>query len=808
MKVRNLFAYFLSLAALTASAAAPDSYYDSCKGKGGKALLEALGDKIGSHTNVGYDGLWNVYKTSDVRDNGTLWDMYSTKEWPSNFSKCGNYSRVGDCVNREHSFPKSWWGGGKQTQYSDAFHLYPTDGKVNGQRSNYPFGECANGTTLAPNGNVRALGKLGSSTFSGFSGTVFEPDDEYKGDFARTYFYLAAAYNSNISGWTSGEGGKVLAGNNYPVFKTWAIELLLKWHRQDPVSTKETKRNDAVYSHQRNRNPFIDHPELAEYIWGDKKTETWNGQGGSTTGGTIVLPVAGSTIELGTTAPSVAVSKTITVRGEGLTGPLTVSADNALQLSRTSIPAAEANEGAELTLTWRSSKAGSYTAHLTVSGASAPVKANVHMTVQEGLPALAATFVSYNSFQANWAYVGDDTDGRYSLDVRQGDASIDGFPRDVEAAKGAYLVDGLTENTVYTYTLRSASMTSNTVSVTTGRPLPGIDFLYDGELSFTSEPGVPSVAEEILVDFENISSPVSISVSAPFELSVDKSAWSTEITLQPEEDAFFMRLNSDRAGTFATDITGRVGDFVVESGEIAGYCTAPGADFLETFEKNFAKTYTDGLYEGSAATWMLGNVGVVGAASQGDRIYAGEKSCRFGKSSDSFIALNEDKTGGAGTVSFYACRWVNTQGTIDPEATLDVDYSLDGGTSWHTAGRVTVSASDYTLYSVIVNKPGNIRIRLAQTSGSRLHLDNVSISNFSSGINDPAAERNSWTAYCSEPGVLCVEASEAHDVTIHGVDGLTYVNGAAVAAGTSTFDLPAGLYVVVVDKDTRRVLVK
>ena len=202
-------------------------------------------------------------------------------------------------------------------------------------------------------------------------------------------------------------------------------------------------------------------------------------------------------------------------------------------------------------------------------------------------------------------------------------------------------------------------------------------------------------------------------------------------------------------------------------------------------------------------------MGVVGLESQGDRIYAGEKSCRFGKSGKTTsIALAEDKVGGAGTVSFYACRWMNNQGTVDEEATVSVDYSTDGGTTWQTAGTATISASDYTLYSVAVNKPGNIRIRLDRIKGNRIHLDNVSISNFSSGINDPAAERNSWTAYCSEPGVLCVEASEAHDVTIHGVDGLTYVNGAAVAAGTSTFDLPAGLYVVVVDKDTRRVLVK
>lgn len=808
MKARNFFAFLLSAGALTAAAAAPDGYYDSCKGKGAKALLQALSGVTASHTNVGYDGLWNVYKTSDVRANGTLWDMYSTKQWPSNFTKCGNYSQVGDCVNREHSFPKSWWGGGKQAQYSDAFHLYPTDGKVNGQRSNYPFGECDNGTTLAPNGNVQALGKLGTSTFPGYTGKVFEPDDEYKGDFARTYFYLATAYNSSIAGWSSGEGGSVIAGNDYPVFKQWVIDLFLKWHREDPVSAKERDRNDAVYSHQLNRNPFIDNPEMVEYIWGDQKDRAWNGADAGEDG-IILLPADGSTIDMGTTGPGISLSKTITIQGSELTGAVSVSATNSLGLSRTLFTAAEANAGAELTLTWKASKAGSYSSDLTVASGSAKSTVKVRMTVSESLTALAATAVSYSSFVANWAYIGDDTEGKYTLDVRQAGSGIDGYPRSVDAAKGSYLVDGLDENTTYTYTLASASLTSNTISVTTGEALPGIEFLYDGDLQFRSEPGVPSVAEEILLDFENIRHAVVLTVSEPFEISSDKNHWATTLTVQPEEDSFFMRLNSPRTGSFYTEITATVGDFTVESGEITGICTDSSAGFLETFEANFAKTYTNGPYEGSAARWTFANVGVVGLESQGDRIYDGEKSCRFGKSgSPTYIALAEDLPQGASTVSFYACRWKNNQGNLDVDSKVNVDYSTDGGTSWHTAGTVDVTAPDYTLYSVAVNNRGPIRIRIERTEGNRMHLDNVSIGGYSSGINEPEALRNSWTAFCAEPGVLSVQASEAVTATVYGVDGVTYVASAALAAGVSTFDLPAGLYIVVVENDTRRVLVK
>ena len=273
MKLKtSIFTLWLSAAVFTAAnAEAPKGYYNSCENLGGRNLLSELQDVIDNHHNVGYDGLWDVYADSDVRDNGTIWDMYSTKQWVFGKSKCGNYKSVGDCYNREHSMPKSWFSEGSPMK-SDAFHVYPTDGKVNGQRSNYPYGECEGGKNLGTYNGVTALGRLGRSTFEGYSGTVFEPIDEYKGDFARTYFYMAARYNDKISSWKS----DMLAHNSYPAFSSWAVKLLLKWHRQDPVSEKERDRNDAVYKHQKNRNPFIDHPEMAEYIWGDKSDQRWS----------------------------------------------------------------------------------------------------------------------------------------------------------------------------------------------------------------------------------------------------------------------------------------------------------------------------------------------------------------------------------------------------------------------------------------------------------------------------------------------------------------------------------------------------
>ena len=238
MKTINHYLLLLALLLSTGVlyAAAPSGYYKSAEGLSEKALLQKLCIIISAnYKDVGYDGLWNVYKDSDVHpESGKIWDMYSTKDWSTNFSKCGSYSSVGDCINREHSFPQSWFGKASPMK-SDAFHIYPIDGKVNGQRSNFPYGECANGKTLSGPGSIEGLGKLGTSTFPGYSGTVFEPVDEYKGDFARSYFYMAARYNTRFKSFNS----PMLANNDYPCYKTWALNLLLKWHRQDRLAKRK-----------------------------------------------------------------------------------------------------------------------------------------------------------------------------------------------------------------------------------------------------------------------------------------------------------------------------------------------------------------------------------------------------------------------------------------------------------------------------------------------------------------------------------------------------------------------------------------
>lgn len=266
MRKRLTSVVVLLLVALAAIGSEPTGYYNSAYNKGSEQLRQALYNIIKDHTVVSYGYLYTVYQTSDVL-NGQIWDIYSTCSFdPGASQRCGDYVSVCDCYNREHTVPQSWFNEASPMK-SDAFHIYPTDGKVNGQRSNYPYGECANGTNLGGH----ALGRLGSSTFPGYNGTVFEPDDEYKGDLARTYFYMATRYADQCNNWGHGVFSSAHSG-----LSDYAVALFMKWHREDPVSQKEIIRNDAIYAHQDNRNPFIDHPELAEYIWGNMTSSTWN----------------------------------------------------------------------------------------------------------------------------------------------------------------------------------------------------------------------------------------------------------------------------------------------------------------------------------------------------------------------------------------------------------------------------------------------------------------------------------------------------------------------------------------------------
>ena len=254
----------------------PPGYYDAANALTCAPLKTALFNIISAnYTALSYTpGVWDAYQTTDLHRNDAntadiIWDMYSDNPvgaepytYTYNTNQCGNYSGEGVCYNREHSFPKSWFADG-YPMYTDLNHLFPTDGYVNGRRSNFAYGEVSAPTWTSLNGS-----KLGPNTYPGFSGTVFEPRNEYKGDLARGQLYMVTRYENLVAGWVgNGNAGDILSGNAYPALDAWDIKLMFKWHGQDPVSQKEINRNNAVYALQGNRNPFIDHPEYVYQVW-------------------------------------------------------------------------------------------------------------------------------------------------------------------------------------------------------------------------------------------------------------------------------------------------------------------------------------------------------------------------------------------------------------------------------------------------------------------------------------------------------------------------------------------------------------
>jgi endonuclease I len=238
----------------------PAGYYASANGLFGSALRVALHNIIKNHTIQTYSFALSAFTTTDVKPNGKVWDMYSdipggTPPYEYSFGQTGQGGSEGLGYNREHSWPDSWFGG-SSPMHSDLWILYPTDSRVNGIRSNYPYGEVGSPTTTSLNGS-----KLGPSVSPGYAGTVFEPIDPYKGDFARGQFYVATRYFNEDGAWPgspSADGAEI-----YP----WAVQQYSAWAGSDPVSWKERMRNGAVYVYQGNRNPFVDHPEYLAMIY-------------------------------------------------------------------------------------------------------------------------------------------------------------------------------------------------------------------------------------------------------------------------------------------------------------------------------------------------------------------------------------------------------------------------------------------------------------------------------------------------------------------------------------------------------------
>lgn len=265
----------------TAQAQIPDGYYASLKGKKGAELKTAVYEVIKTADVLNYGSgagrTWEGFYTTDRTDNGQVIDRYS-----NDVRYFGSKGSAVSGMNIEHSFPKSWWGGSQNQAYKDLYNLMPCEEKINSSKSNYPMGKV---TSVKTDNGCTRIG-TGSNGYQ-----LWEPDDKWKGDFARGYMYMATAYQNFT--WSGTQALQILQQGSYPTLQKWAYTLYLEWARTDVVDAQEVKRNDAVYSIQGNRNPFVDFPNLMEYIWGDSTnyafnpettlcTSGYNGGGGNT----------------------------------------------------------------------------------------------------------------------------------------------------------------------------------------------------------------------------------------------------------------------------------------------------------------------------------------------------------------------------------------------------------------------------------------------------------------------------------------------------------------------------------------------
>jgi len=267
---RKLFILIGIFTALSANALDLKQYYASLEGKSGQELINAIMAVTKDHTVLSYSSVWANKSGADYTPQGYIWDMYSDCKFNGNDHCSGTQFTDCQCYNREHSLPKSWWGSSEsEPMYTDLHHLIPTDGKANSQRAAYAFDD-----VKSESWSNSAGAKLGKGLH--IQSTVFEVPDDYKGDIARIYFYMLCCYNnknftlggsgSQCFTYTSGRAG----------FTTNAAKIFVLWADNDPLSDKEIKRNNTVYNRQGNRNPFVDLPDLYQYLWGNKKNQKYH----------------------------------------------------------------------------------------------------------------------------------------------------------------------------------------------------------------------------------------------------------------------------------------------------------------------------------------------------------------------------------------------------------------------------------------------------------------------------------------------------------------------------------------------------
>lgn len=722
------------LAACTLAVYGQEEYYRPVEGLKKAELKTALHELIQPETVLDYGGKGEGYTWSGFAVTDRMPDGESVRDRYSDIARTFNGLEAVPGMNIEHVFANSWWGHTVNEAYCDLFNLFPSDASANGRKSNNPMG-VVDGEASFDNGVTR-VGRSSSYRADSLI-TVWEPADQWKGDFARTFFYMATCYEDLQDEWQTKEGLLVVQPDRYPTLRPWVSSLLLEWNEADPVDDIERDRNEAVYGIQGNRNPFVDYPQLAAYIWGDSTEHAFYTDKNATEA-ELFVPEADESLDYGLQAVSKGMEEKLVIRGRNLPGGLTLTVDGeAFTLDRETLTAEEVTRGTTVTVRCAAGiPAGRHTATLTLGGDGFRQTNGLGVEFVDGVPAYPASDVvcSVNTkrFEASWMDMGEGL--TYSLEVYTKDGQgraqmVEGYPLQLQQTSAR--VEGLKASTTYYYKVDvldedgQGTMTSNEVEVV----MPDVTPVFTvglSELSFTTVPGRPSTPQTVEVTALEVPQyTTTVVVDAPFEVSRDGEAWSQSVTVSGYDQQFQVRLGSvETEGPVEGEMvvsTPEVNEIVVSlSGEVDA-----SKSFFENFEAGSKGAYAEGEVTCAAATWRMAQVMIGGL--ENDR-KNGAKAVRMQAKNGVVTELEmlEDKAEGCDSLWFYAGLYGSDTGVK-----LTVSYSQDGGMSWEpVATDLEFRKGEWKRYGYKLDVDGLVRLKFTATGSSskRLNVDDIQMS--------------------------------------------------------------------------------
>lgn len=722
----------LLLITFCSSLLAQEQYYRKAEGLRGTQLKEALHDLIQPSYVLAYGGgvgkTWTGFWYTDQMENMQVRDRYSNVVRYLN----PDMSAVSN-MNIEHIWANSWWGHVKNNAYCDLFNLYPADATANGRKSNNPIG-IVDGTVSYTNG-VTKVGKSSSYRADSLI-TAWEPADQWKGDFARTYFYMATCYSHMTSLWTTTEGLLTVDPNSPLLMRPWVYNLMLEWAEADPLDEIEQQRCDAIYEIQGNRNPFVDYPELCYYIWGNKSDEQFYCS--EEHGAEIFVPAASEEIDFGLHPLSRPFSAKVQVRGRGLNEGVSLAVtDEYFSIGKASLSANEIHEGTDVSISVTPTEEGTYTTMLLLEGSGYVQQTPLTVSFVDGIPAYPATdivcAVSSRRFNANW--MNYQPDATYTLDVYTKDAN--GQPKafgTYTTTDTTYQVKNVLANTTYYYKVSiiedgQPTINSNEVKVEMPEVAPVFSVSTE-DIAFTATPGKPSAPAQVSVTAMAVPKYVmEVSTSAPFEISSDGETWSQELTLKGQNVSFFIRFGGGiEEGDYEGEVI--VSTEGMDDKVISVSCNVDATkSFFEDFETGTKGGYAAAEVTCNAATWEMSNALLAGDDNALDKKCVRMKGyVKTGSTitTPAHIMMTTDKVNGCDSLWFYAGSYGNDTGVK-----MTVSYSVDAGKTW-TNVVTSLPVAEMKRYGYKINMDGNIRLKFESenTGNKRVNIDNVQMSDW------------------------------------------------------------------------------